>query len=1200
MVDAADTPFEREADRVADHVVAQLSGQAMGARPPITPLQEETAQRKCAACEVDDKQLQRKGGSGPVTTQEVELNPSGGEPLPDTTRHQMEGAFGEPFGAVRIHQDGGADRSAQDLSARAYTVGNHIYFGSGQFQPDTPQGNHLLAHELTHVVQQGGMARRAQAKCTACEAEEKQQDQGAGSVHIQRGILDSLPSLPSPSDIVDAGRSAIGAGVELAEDVGSGIATGARAVGRGLVTVAETGVELVGGIAQELWDAANAFASILGGGSISVSGTSLIVSVPGPVPICPSFAVQFPLPGIAEKVPIGFGTVPLGTSMFASGLLSAFVRLTPELSGQLGPCTLSGVRITIDPFGPSFSASGSFSATAALGLGAALDVGLHGDVMILILWPDPPAVLIIPYVGLEAGLEGFARGIIATRVTASGGMGYSSGAFSLNVIERQTLGLALDLGAAGFGELQFLGQNLCRVYWPLLAWHADTAIDSGFDVNLYISRSRASASLSLYPPTLNPVGFGNLGIMIPRDMFTDDCPLCGLLYRAGLMPSQLGGSWHSGSPGPRHPGPLLVYPNDPRIASGSKCRGACGPNCDTCVPSDDPTDHKHTVCVENKSKDGVSHYFWVYPNFHHCNTHRGCREHDACYDWTAKFGETGPLGILGTVHRLCDLEAICNYGLKQSVGWIGGKPPYDGGMEFSDYPYQTGECPGPCPDEREADETAIRRICLPEYVIFEEYPLLEENFHEETGYVQIFEIPVEVPYIPVPVLVSLWANGGIDANASAAIGPLTLENVCLNIDTVTGSHTGTARVRLTSDLFASLELFGDLELQAGWGCLLGFIDTTVVSGNLDLSAFGAISLQTDLIGDAEVECQQGKIVLSTALTLEPCLALKLAVYAAIRAMLFHRFELFSRRWKLASWEWDDCWSWELFATSTPLGDWDFDLSFIDMDMVELLSSMLSDGNSTTPGAGRSPNMPADPARRAGIANPCKGKGDDDEPPTPPPSGHVPTGLTRDDPIDMTWYKPKSEYPQTCSLAVQEGGNCVSNSDCSAPTPSCTTVRIGNSDRQRCTRQSDYPLDRPTTLPALTRQFAPIDVGVAYYPSTSDVIELTPTPRSGTAQANFNRRFARHGHNLGTHSEQPDHVLDLDWHGVDDHTNLWPLDSDLNQAAGRIQNLNQRVTFSEGPSGPVHTNMTLRTFKQQGFHQRNPPHKFFRIASVTRP
>jgi hypothetical protein len=81
-----------------------------------------------------------------------------GLPLDAPTRAFMEPRFEQDFSAVRVHHDGRAAESARAVGARAYTVGQHLVFGAGQYQPHARAGRHLIAHELTHVIQQSRMA----------------------------------------------------------------------------------------------------------------------------------------------------------------------------------------------------------------------------------------------------------------------------------------------------------------------------------------------------------------------------------------------------------------------------------------------------------------------------------------------------------------------------------------------------------------------------------------------------------------------------------------------------------------------------------------------------------------------------------------------------------------------------------------------------------------------------------------------------------------------------------------------------------------------------------------------------------------------------------------------------------------------------------------------------------------------------------
>jgi hypothetical protein len=94
----------------------------------------------------------------PLATPAVErtLRAGGGEPLDRDTCGEMERAFGRDFGGVRVHNDVDAARSAASIDALAYTAGSDIVFGAGQYAPRSDSGRRLLAHELTHVVQQGG------------------------------------------------------------------------------------------------------------------------------------------------------------------------------------------------------------------------------------------------------------------------------------------------------------------------------------------------------------------------------------------------------------------------------------------------------------------------------------------------------------------------------------------------------------------------------------------------------------------------------------------------------------------------------------------------------------------------------------------------------------------------------------------------------------------------------------------------------------------------------------------------------------------------------------------------------------------------------------------------------------------------------------------------------------------------------------
>ncbi len=91
---------------------------------------------------------------GSALSGRIQAKRGGGQPLEATVRRGMEGVFGVDFSPMRIHADPEADALNQGVAAIAFTMGSDIFFRAGFYQPQTPAGQHLLAHELTHVVQQ--------------------------------------------------------------------------------------------------------------------------------------------------------------------------------------------------------------------------------------------------------------------------------------------------------------------------------------------------------------------------------------------------------------------------------------------------------------------------------------------------------------------------------------------------------------------------------------------------------------------------------------------------------------------------------------------------------------------------------------------------------------------------------------------------------------------------------------------------------------------------------------------------------------------------------------------------------------------------------------------------------------------------------------------------------------------------------------
>lgn len=149
-------------DRVQENAMTTLA-------PPIQK-QEEEVQEKDEENEEDEalqpksEWIQRKDIGTPVITDSVESRiqraSSNGKPLDKNVKHNMESGFGADFSGVRVHTDQESSSLNSQLSARAFTHKNNIFFGKDQYQPETDSGKHLLAHELTHTVQQGASVQR--------------------------------------------------------------------------------------------------------------------------------------------------------------------------------------------------------------------------------------------------------------------------------------------------------------------------------------------------------------------------------------------------------------------------------------------------------------------------------------------------------------------------------------------------------------------------------------------------------------------------------------------------------------------------------------------------------------------------------------------------------------------------------------------------------------------------------------------------------------------------------------------------------------------------------------------------------------------------------------------------------------------------------------------------------------------------------
>jgi hypothetical protein len=169
-VGASNDSYEAEADTVADKVMRMTEPQQRNVSHSGS-----LVQRKCAACEQEEKlrmkplaesissliqksPTENSGESQASSHVENQINSSkgGGSVMDHSTKSFMESRFGTDFSGVRIHTGSQAVQMSRELNAQAFTVGNDVYFNEGKYSPNSDSGKHLLAHELTHTVQQGG------------------------------------------------------------------------------------------------------------------------------------------------------------------------------------------------------------------------------------------------------------------------------------------------------------------------------------------------------------------------------------------------------------------------------------------------------------------------------------------------------------------------------------------------------------------------------------------------------------------------------------------------------------------------------------------------------------------------------------------------------------------------------------------------------------------------------------------------------------------------------------------------------------------------------------------------------------------------------------------------------------------------------------------------------------------------------------
>jgi hypothetical protein len=708
-------------------------------------------QRQCDACEdlkaqpsrlpgaTRDMRVQPKHRDGSAAQPSAGLanyvrsSCGGGRPLPAPVLQRFESRFGHDFSAVRIHTDSRSAEAAAEINSYAFATGSDIHFAAGQFQPGTPRGDRLLAHELTHTIQQTGGAARAQRD--APSAGQPSDGGTAQTLRISPSRAGPLQRMTSGGEVLaaveqtvrsggaedattkvagqviadlDEGLSDVGgaaaADAGVGDDTTPGGATTAAALagfggpsGPGRLFGPGPGPQpptsfmgdknqgLGGALRDWLSTPAGKTAQDLAdsfGGTLRPAGLNVEIVVPTVCPI-KVYTKVFDLPSLDQKFMVPIVALPLGPVLL-TGSVGVAGHLQPLAEVRLGPVCLTDVKITIDTSTDTYRIQGSVTGAAAAGLGAEVRGGVRGEVRLDGIVPigGVPTPISVEALGVEGGLAGLIRGTGAATLKISGSLGVSRGAVSLGLSKQLAVQLGADLYLGAYAQLDLLGKTVCRIYWQPFEWHGDIGGSMGLSLGLSVVPGSAPA----LTPTIDTPSFPALPLdqtvpMLGREGFTDDCAIidrtCEILREEGLLPSQNGAVWNCAGPygpGPRLPGPLAVYLKNPGIPSGAQCRGACGPDCETCEPT-----------PVYRYVDPATGDTWEYTNYQVCGTHAGCRQHDAAFDWAAAVhGETGPDAIYQTWHMRANIECACDYPAGNCIGWIKGLPPFDGHLCFAD------------------------------------------------------------------------------------------------------------------------------------------------------------------------------------------------------------------------------------------------------------------------------------------------------------------------------------------------------------------------------------------------------------------------------------------------------------------------------------------------------------------------------------
>ena len=203
--EAQTSSLQRETEAPEEEEAQTFSLQRETEKPEEEEAQTSSLQREAEGQEKDEEMQQRaRLPNRPQISPKFEshfrlMRRGGGEPLPDHLRAFLEPRFGRSFADVRVHTGPDAAGLAREANARAFTVDRHIVFGDGEYRPNVQQGQRLIAHELTHVLQQQGGLHSVQRELAIDESDRAAQKRNVGqALEELRNLFALQPVVVSP------------------------------------------------------------------------------------------------------------------------------------------------------------------------------------------------------------------------------------------------------------------------------------------------------------------------------------------------------------------------------------------------------------------------------------------------------------------------------------------------------------------------------------------------------------------------------------------------------------------------------------------------------------------------------------------------------------------------------------------------------------------------------------------------------------------------------------------------------------------------------------------------------------------------------------------------------------------------------------------------------------------------------------------